>query len=185
VLALGAAAGGDVGDDPRSSDFLKLRFGDTRLDFMAGMAQVTTLIGRIYAGERKDSDGDVSKANGWNTLIRFMRSKLAPVPGLGADLIARKDFRGQPIEPGKMAANLFLPLAFKDIYTSMTEHGIDKGTALAMLSVFGVSVQTYGGKAPPTPAQRMRLIKTAMSEPTSPTGWKRKLSALRKLQSGE
>lgn len=43
--------------DPRSADFGKLRFGDTFLDPLAGLAQVTTLVSRLGTGETKTAKG--------------------------------------------------------------------------------------------------------------------------------
>jgi hypothetical protein len=35
------------------------------------------------------------------------------------------------------------PLAMRDIYDVMVEHGIPAGTAIAILSIFGMGVQNY------------------------------------------
>ena len=35
------------------------------------------------------------------------------------------------------------PITFQDVYQSMREQGVPAGTALAVLSIFGASVQTH------------------------------------------
>lgn len=49
-----------------------------------------------------------------------------------------------PREPdlGELA-RMVTPLAYRDIYEAMQEHGIVGGTALGILSMFGMGVQTY------------------------------------------
>lgn len=45
--------------DPRSSDFMKLRFGNTRLDPFTGISQVTTMMTRLLTGETVNAKGEV------------------------------------------------------------------------------------------------------------------------------
>ena len=76
VIALAAAAKAAFGDDddedglvttdPRSTDFLRIRFGNTYIDPLAGLAQVTTFLARIGTGETVTSSGEVrSLRNQW------------------------------------------------------------------------------------------------------------------------
>lgn len=49
--------------DPRSSDFGKVRFGNTFIDPLAGLAQVTVFLSRVATGEtRRGADADTSEA---------------------------------------------------------------------------------------------------------------------------
>lgn len=45
--------------DPRSADFMKLRFGDTRIDPFMGLSQVAVLMARLGTGETVTSGGDL------------------------------------------------------------------------------------------------------------------------------
>lgn len=156
VLALGAAAGGEMETDPRSADFGKIRFGNTRLDPLSGIAQVTVLGTRLLTGETKKGSGAVVPIRGpdvpykgdtgGDVLGRFLRSKLSPAFGTGWDIAAGEDVMGQPVMPGSVAMRMTVPLALSDIYQTMKEQGVPEGTALGLLSILGMGLQTYSRK---------------------------------------
>lgn len=163
VLGLGALAGGEVESDPRSSDFGKMKFGNTRIDPLAGLSQVTTLVSRVVSGSTKTASGVVRPLRGPNVkfgqdtttsvLGRFLRTKLAPVPGTIMDRMDGQNVVGEPVSPAESAARLVTPIGFGDIRAAMEEHGIPRGTAMALLAVFGMGLQTYEPKAK-TPAPK-------------------------------
>jgi hypothetical protein len=163
VLGLGALAGATVEKDPRSSDFGKLRFGNTRLDPLGGLAQVSVLLSRLGTGETKKMDGSLVPIRGENVpygsgnsadlIARFLRTKLSPVVGAGVDLLSGKSVVGEPVKAiegkksfpfvGGTIPSLLMPLGFRDIYDVMQEQGATKGTALTLLSLFGMGLQQY------------------------------------------
>ena len=55
VLGLAKLGGAEVGLDPRSSDFGKIKFGDTRYDIWGGFQQYSVLMSRILTGEMVNS----------------------------------------------------------------------------------------------------------------------------------
>lgn len=147
VLTLGALAGGRVETDPLSSDFGKIRFGNTRVDPMSGLAQVVTLLKRLAYGQTKDVDTGEIKREWASPIEPFLRSKLNPA--LGAAWDAREVFVGKQPPPGhgesygEIAAGLVAPISFGEIYETMREQGLPRGAALAVLSLFGMSASTY------------------------------------------
>lgn len=151
VYALGVAAGGKVEEDPRSSDFGKIRFGNTRLDPLSGLSQTASLGGKLSTGERKTGDATQSlvapkygQQDALGVMGRFIRSKLSPAAATTVDVVSRKQFDGTPATPKNVAQNLSIPLSFKDIYNAMQDQGVPRGTALGLLSLFGMGLQTYG-----------------------------------------
>jgi hypothetical protein len=168
VYLLGYMAGGELEDDPRSSDFGKIRFGNTRLDPLSGLSQVTTLIARTTSGKTKNSKGKLVPLRGdkvpyggdttWDVLAKFARTKLSPMAGMSVDAATGKDVVGQPVTLKSEALDTFVPISMQDIYSTVQEQGVPKGAALSVLSLFGASVQTYGKKRPPqaTPAVASR-----------------------------
>ncbi len=152
VYALGQLAGGDVETDPRSSDFGKLRFGDSRLDPLAGLAQTTVLLSRLGSGKTKTHEGKIVPIRGERpytasdsaeVIGRFLRTKLSPMFGAGLDVLAGEDLMGEPATVAGEAQDLVTPMTLKDIYEAMKEQGVPKGTALGLLALFGMSLQTH------------------------------------------
>lgn len=158
VYALGAMAGGELEEDPRSADFGKMRFGNTRLDPLAGLAQVTTFTSRMVTGETKDSYGEVKDLRGPNqkfgktdaldVLVWFGRSKLAPFPGAIVNIATGENFAGEPTGVLKEAQGLVTPIGMGEIYEVMKENGVEKGTALSILGLFGMGLQHYERQKP-------------------------------------
>ena len=71
VYVLGALAGAEIEDDPRSSDFGKLKFGDTRIDPLFGLAQTAVFMGRIFTGVTKKGDGEIVPISTWRGEVPF------------------------------------------------------------------------------------------------------------------
>ena len=160
VYALANMAGAEVETDPRSSDFGKLRFGNTRVDPLAGLAQATVLLSREFTGETKTMSGKVRSLYGdlpygadtaWDVLTKFLRTKLSPVVGAAVDLRTGENVIGEKRTTGETLQRLAVPLSFEDIYKVMLEDGIPKGTALGILSLFGWGLQQHD---PPKPKRQ-------------------------------
>ncbi len=145
----------DIEWDPRSSDFGKIRFGKTRVDPMAGMAQVTTFGGRLISGETKRlKSGKIVPIRGEkvpfgasksiDVMARFLRSKLSPVIGTTVNIISGENFIGEPTTPESIAKSLVVPIAIQDILDIMIADGVYSRTvALSLLAIFGMGLQTH------------------------------------------
>lgn len=142
--------------DPRSSDFGKIRIGQTRIDPLAGLQQVTVLVSRLTSGETKKLTGKVVPIRGpkvpfggstsVDVMSSFLRSKLSPLLGLGADIVAGKDVVGQPVTPQTIAERMIVPISFQNIYDAMKAQGVPAGIAMSILDLFGISVNIYEKK---------------------------------------
>lgn len=154
VYSLASVAGLKIGDDWRSSDFGKILVGRTRIDPLAGMAQITVLFGRIWTGETvstttgrlraiRGEDKPYGGDDMLKVMARFLRTKLSPQFGFAADLAAGEDVIGRPVTVKTQAGRMLIPLAMRDIYEAMQEEGVPEGAALGMLGIFGVGIQTY------------------------------------------
>ncbi len=178
VMGLGYAAflatkGDDDEDDfwnfdPRSSDFLKMKFGNTRIDPLSGLAQVTTFLARVITGEKVDDDGNAVPLrndyrpleyyrdplnrkgvkfggdNTFDTITRFGRTKLAPVVGAAINLVTGSDVMGDAVTPASAATGLITPLSLQNVKDVMQEHGVAGGSAITALELLGMGVQHYG-----------------------------------------
>jgi len=155
VLTIASAAGADVEHDPRSSDFAKMRIGDTRYDILAGFQQVIRLFAQLSSGQRKStSTGKITDLDGkkfpfenrGDVALRFARSKLAPSAGSTVNLLTGKDIVGQEVTIEGEAVKNVIPLYIQDIY-SLYQKETPTGLVSSLIpAFFGVSVQNYSKK---------------------------------------
>jgi len=159
VYGLASLSGADIENDPRSSDFGKLRFDDTRSDPLAGLSQTSVLMSRLGTREMKTTKGQVKSLVdgkfGGPTVAsevgRFLRTKLAPLPGTALDVATGKNVVGEPVTVRDIPKQLLMPLAFNDVLKVMEEQGVPHGAALVMLNFLGWGLQHYDDTRPRKP----------------------------------
>ena len=142
--------------DPRSSDFMKLKIGDTRIDPMAGLSQTVTLIGQMATGQKKGLRGDIKDLYGenrkfgdpdlWDVGTGFLRKKLAPIPGAIVDLRVGENVIGEKETVLSATTDLFVPLSFQEAGETMKARGLVGGSVVTALSLLGMGGGTYGPK---------------------------------------
>lgn len=148
VYSLARLFGADVEEDPRSSDFGKIRVGDARIDPMAGLLQVSVLASRVTSGETKTGSGAIVPIRGdvpygkddtADVLARFARTKFNPALGTIVNVLSGQTVTGEkPTVMGELA-----PLSLGDVYEAMRKEGVPAGAAMGILSVFGAGLQEY------------------------------------------
>lgn len=150
---------GSVEWDPRSSDFGKIRIGDTRFDITGGMSSIVTLVARLW-GTKSSTTGVMLMPNDYNgrdiikNLGAFTENKLSPLVGILIDLAKREDFYGDPYtikafkeDPvdvtTRLVNGLIVPIPAGNTYKNFKE--MDSGTALlySLIDGLGVSANTY------------------------------------------
>lgn len=153
VLGAAVAIGAEVETDARSSDFLKIKFGDTRYDIFGGLQQNIVFAWRQVSGEKKSSqNGEVTKlGDGYGAPTRLsvasdlVSNKLAPLPAFGAKVLEGKDRTGQDVNVAAELGKLFVPINLQGIYeTSKSTGSVPEGVAKNIPNFFGVGTQTYG-----------------------------------------
>lgn len=142
----------DVEIDPRSSDFGKIRFGETRLDFWGGNIQWARLVGQMITAQRKGLDGLIIPSDRLKVAERFARTKLSPPVGALVDspLFAGENLIGEQFPTGALGiANEIrkrtVPLAIQDLAEAIVNEGMSGG--LAGLAFVGVGAQTFESRA--------------------------------------
>ena len=145
----GIIPGLSVESDPRSSDFGKIQYNNTRYDFWGGYQQIARNTIQAATGTRRTRSGEITEQNRMDTLLRFGRSKLAPGPGLGADLLQGETYLGKQIDltdPNAVADDLvaerFLPLSLQDLHEGYMEGG-GGGALMALPGMVGVGTQSF------------------------------------------
>lgn len=150
VLGLGALAGAEVELDPRSSDFGKMKTGNTRYDIPGGFAQYITLGARLTSGSQKTSMGEISEYGNdfgqttrLDAVAKFLSNKAAPIPSFVMDALRGEDAVGEPFNMSAAVASRFMPMFAQDAVEVMQEYGPVEGVLRAAPSVLGVGIQNY------------------------------------------
>jgi hypothetical protein len=158
VLTLAHQAGADVGLDPRSSDFGKIKIGDTRIDIWGGLQQYVVAAYRMISGEKVNSaTNEVEDLERFGhtriggTLGDVVQNKLAPVPAYFNFWDKGRTFSGEPFKPGREAAKLFLPIGFESTYDTYSEYGAPRAAATFGINAVGVGTNTYGSSDDESP----------------------------------
>lgn len=144
---------GSVELDPRSSDFGKIKVGDTRFDVTGGMGSLLTLAGRLLTLSTKSStthkitplnSGKFGAETGADVLVNFAEGKLSPEAGILKDVLEGQDYNGNKPTVLNEANNLLTPLPItnaQELYNDPKSAGVLAGT---IADALGISANTYG-----------------------------------------
>lgn len=158
ILALAKAGGAEVGADPRSADFGKIKLGNTRVDMLGGFQQYIKLAAQLMTGQVVSSTTGkvITLGEGYKPMTRldiigrFLESKEAPLPSFFTSLIRGQNSLGQQFNIPEEVASRFYPILWGDLKDLYNEQGPAMGTALTTLAMLGAGVQTYGPGMPGT-----------------------------------
>ena len=153
TLSLAALAGWEVSRDPRSSDFGKIKIGNTRIDIWAGFQQPMRFLIRL-ATKITDEAGltgkKLSKSEKEYRMIdafyRFAAYKSSPVVTLTGNLLDEKTIVGEPITRLGAVGEAFTPLVYDDIIKAYKDGGLDRSLGITAASFLGVGANTYRKK---------------------------------------
>ncbi len=141
---LAAAAGADVSTDPSSSDFGKVKIGNTRFDPAGGFQQYLVLAYRLASGEKnnKEMGANFGAPTKGSTALDFVGQKLAPIPNAGYDyLFATKN---RPFDVSDRFVRMFTPMMLQDI-SEILQDDPDLAKMMGVpMSAVGLGVNTYG-----------------------------------------
>jgi hypothetical protein len=149
---------GSVETDPRSTNFMAIKVGDTKFKFGIGEASLITLASRIvptiHNGEwgfwYKNSNGIYTKYQGdygqrtpFDFAIDFLSNKTAPFPaGVAIDYLKQSLFGGEKLTAEGLVYSTSVPISVQNAIELK-----DDNSASAVLGVFadvlGVSANTY------------------------------------------
>lgn len=156
ILGLASIAGAEVETDARSSDFLKIKAGDTRYDILGGFQQNLVFAWRELSGEKKSSvtgeiadlkSGDFGKANRLSILSDLVENKANPVISTAGDILKGTDKQGNPLFIPSAVAQLGIPLNVQETYSTGKEAGpLAALFGAAVPGTVGIGVQTYKEK---------------------------------------
>lgn len=152
VLAVSKLAGADVEPDPRSTDFGKIKVGNTRWDIWGGFQPYIRIVAQMFAGESKSTrTGQIQELSGQgafgrtrgDVLASFARGKLSPVPAMAWDFLSGKTVTGDKVTVTKEIASHLVPMIANDVIAAAKDQGVSAIFTTGIPSTFGVGVQTY------------------------------------------
>lgn len=156
IVGLAKAAGAEVETDPRSTDFAKIKIGDTRWDIWGGFQQWIRAISQIASGQRKSAAGNVYDLDKnkfpfesrLDIAGRFVRTKVNPTVGLALELAEGQKMFGEELTlKGEFFENT-VPLYLQDIGKVIDEVGVQGIFTAGVPGFFGVGIQHYEEKRP-------------------------------------
>lgn len=153
VLGLASLAGAQVETDPRSSDFLKAKVGNTRYDILGGFQQNLVFAWRELSGQKKSStSGDITDltsgkfggANRLSILSDLVANKENPAISTASDLLKGTDDAGNKVNPYTELSKLFIPLNAQDTYAAAKDtNPLEAIFNSTIPGTLGVGVNTY------------------------------------------
>ncbi len=157
ITELSKLAGADVSDDPTSSDFGKIKFGNTRFNMYGPYQQLAVLFARQWKGYATSSItgkkmmlGDESNPyspSRLDLLTRYFESKEHPTLSLILSAMRGTNNIGQPFNATTETLNRFVPMMLADGYDLYKEHG-PVGLLGTIPAILGIPAQTYGTQIP-------------------------------------
>jgi hypothetical protein len=153
ILAVASALGGDddwVEWDPRSTDFGKIKIGDTRFDITGGMGSIVVLVSRIITGKKKsattgivhDYSSDFGKQSRLDAFVKFLVNKTTPPMGIVRDWFEGKTPTGERFTPEGAAYRAMTPIAVQNFIKLKDDASADR-LAGAIVDVFGINTSSY------------------------------------------
>ena len=138
-----------------SADFMKIKYGNARVDPFGGFQQYAVLFNRLLYGTRASSvnPGErlvLASRYGYpskeDVAIDFLRNKAAPEFGLLWRGLAQKDAQGRPIDWNKENMERMFPILLMDMYKLYNED--PQYLPFLIPSMVGMGVQVYGRERP-------------------------------------
>lgn len=142
IVSLATMMGAKVSDDPKSSDFGKIKVKNTRTDFSGSFQPFVTFLARMGTGKSTSGNGSTYEIRDkGQTIMNFGRSKLAPIPAALIDLAVGKDVTGNDVTIPQEVMKLYTPMIAKDLKDILED---DPTLAPWIVpAIFGAGVQTY------------------------------------------
>lgn len=157
ITQLSRLAGGEVGENPTSTDFGKIKFGNTRFNLYGPFQQLAVLFARLWKGYATSSTtgkkimlGDESNPYSptrLDLLTRYFESKEHPTLSLIFSALRGTNNIGQPFNVTTETLNRFIPMVLADAYDLYKEQG-PIGLLGTIPAILGIPAQTYGSQIP-------------------------------------
>ncbi|MFA5340242.1 MAG: hypothetical protein WC332_00550 [Clostridia bacterium] len=155
---------GSVETDPRSTDFMKYKNGNTRIDITGGMGSYITLSSRIMCGLaglpavknsqtgiiKELNKGGIADKTIFDVGLDFLMNKTTPLVREATYIAKGRNFEGNKPTIVSTVADLTLPIPITNFYQNFFGD-YKEGEAVAVLGsfldLFGINANTYQNNA--------------------------------------
>lgn len=157
ILGIAKASGAEVGLDPTSANFGKIKVGDTRFDVLGGFASYIRLAAQLGSGHITSSttghksdiySGKFGSSNPYDVITGFLENKENPTLAFLTQFAKGKDISGNDTRnPQALATNtgkLFVPLGLQDFADNLSHKNSANPIITSAASAIGIGTQTYG-----------------------------------------
>ena len=142
--------------DSRSSNFGKIKVGNTRFDVSGGSSSVVTLASRLITWSTKSSitgkisdinTGEFGGSTGGDVLMSFFENKLSPIASVVNDAFLRgQNFQGDKPTISSSLQNLLLPLPISNVISSKDDPHAANMLSIIIADGLGIGANTYSAK---------------------------------------
>jgi len=139
--------------DPTSSNFGKIRSGDTRMDVTGGNATYANFLSRLIFGRIKTNSGISRKlgtgygeTSAFDLIAQFIRYKLSPNSSFLVDAVSGENAIGEEKTISQSVIDRFKPL-FLDSVVELLDSDTEGKFAFVLGGLFGAGLNTYSADA--------------------------------------
>lgn len=143
----------EVETNPLSSDFGKIKIGNTRIAFFGRHTQIIRLVAQLILGMKKSTQtGRIYREKRLEIVKDFLRGKQSPTTAIPTDIITGKTWVGKKWRwesefLSEYFADYVTPMFIQDIKDAIKYQGWGTAFWTSPLAVHGVGVQTYEANA--------------------------------------
>lgn len=162
TLGLAKLGGADVNLNPTHPDFAKIKIGRHRYDLGAGLTQVLRFAARTSADLFRASKGETAERgqDAGSVLLKFLRSKAAPIPSYVWDFATRRTYSGRKFtatEAGRGVLERVVPLMWSDFTEALLNEGLGSA-AMTLPGGIGIGVQSFGDDATDAAVEKLQPL---------------------------
>lgn len=153
--------------NPLSSNWGKIKVGNTYYDFGGGDIQFYRTLARLVALHTKNQAGEIRPIEFWDTVKNYGQQRETAFIGTMAELISGKDYMGKPITAIDALTQSQIPQFAENIYQATKTDGIVQGLLAGMAGLSSAGVSSY----PPAGKTEETLLKNKLAQTAYKMNW--------------
>jgi len=152
---INAISPGSVETNPLSSDFMKIKVGNTRYDITGGKGSIITLLARAITFSTKSTvthkttplnSGKYGARTVFDVGMDFLANKTTPTARAATNIAKGRDFQGQKPTVGSVAYGLTTPISIQNFvgnFYGKDADGSVQAVIGSIVDIVGINANTY------------------------------------------